>query len=279
MDPQKVIQADVLDIIFEGRNKAYGAYFLRKEYEKHIKKAMIYGAIALVLAVAAPMIAKVIGDALPKPQLQSVDVELTNVLEAEKPKDEPPPPPPPKKEEPPPPPKATVKYVAPEPKRDDEVKKEDPPIPPKPDSPAISTTTQKGEDKPDPGPPPPPPPPPGGDDEGKGKVAPDEIFTVVEEAPSFGDGTRDAPLKYFMSNIKYPAIARENNIQGRVVLTFVVETDGSVSAPKLLKDVGGGCGEEALRVLKEMPKWKPGKQRNKPVRVQYTLPVSFKLAE
>ncbi|MEY4904680.1 MAG: hypothetical protein RLZZ292_2495 [Bacteroidota bacterium] len=107
------------------------------------------------------------------------------------------------------------------------------------------------------------------------------IFSLreVDEKPVFGDGTMTAPLRYVMSNLKYPAIARENNIQGRVVVTFVVEKDGSITDPKVLKDLGGGCGEEALNALKEMPKWKPGKKDGVPVRVQYDLPVQFKLAE
>jgi protein TonB len=81
--------------------------------------------------------------------------------------------------------------------------------------------------------------------------------------------------------VKYPAIARENGIQGRVVVQFVVEKDGKITDANVVRDIGAGCGEEALRVVNSMngmnQRWTPGKQRGKPVRVQFTLPVSFKL--
>ena len=102
------------------------------------------------------------------------------------------------------------------------------------------------------------------------------IFLVVEEQPSFPGG-EDKMFEYLYSNIKYPQVAKENNITGRVFLTFVVEKDGSIANAKILRDIGGGCGQEALRVVKNMPKWSPGKQRGKPVRVQFNLPVVFDL--
>jgi protein TonB len=103
-----------------------------------------------------------------------------------------------------------------------------------------------------------------------------EVFTIVEEMPSYPGG--DAKMyEYLGKNIKYPQIARESSIQGRVFVNFVVEPDGSVSNVKVLRGIGGGCDEEAMRVVKTMPKWKPGKQRGKAVRVSYTLPVVFKL--
>ena len=132
-----------------------------------------------------------------------------------------------------------------------------------------------------PPPPPPPPPPPS---------ASKEIFKVVEEAPTFPgcEGVADKKerkscadsklMAFIYENIKYPPTARENNITGMVVVQFVVEPDGSISNIKALRDVGGGCGEEAIRVIKKMPRWNPGKQRGRPVRVMFTLPVKFKLA-
>ena len=103
-----------------------------------------------------------------------------------------------------------------------------------------------------------------------------EVFTIVEQMPSFPGG--DAKMyEYLGKNIKYPQIARETGIQGRVFVNFVVEPDGSVSNVKVLRGIGGGCDEEAMRVVKGMPKWSPGKQRGKTVRVSYTLPVVFKL--
>ena len=108
------------------------------------------------------------------------------------------------------------------------------------------------------------------------EVVEEEIFTIVEEQPSFPGG-EDKLFEYLYSNIKYPQVAKENGITGRVFLTFVVEKDGSIANPKVLRDIGGGCGQEALRVVKSMPKWSPGKQRGKPVRVQFNLPVVFDL--
>ncbi len=103
-----------------------------------------------------------------------------------------------------------------------------------------------------------------------------EIFQVVENDPEFPGGA-EALYKYLAQNIKYPQLARENNITGRVYVTFVVEKDGSVTGVRVLRDIGGGCGQEAIRVIKSMPKWTPGKQRGKNVRVQYNLPVNFSL--
>ena len=108
------------------------------------------------------------------------------------------------------------------------------------------------------------------------EVVEQEIFKIVEEMPSFPGG--EAKLMEFVGkNIKYPQIARETGIQGRVFVNFVVEPDGSVSNVTVLRGIGGGCDEEAMRVVKNMPKWKPGKQRGKAVRVQYMLPVNFRL--
>lgn len=103
-----------------------------------------------------------------------------------------------------------------------------------------------------------------------------QIFTVVENEPEFPGGM-EALYKYLAQNIKYPQLARENNITGKVYVTFVVEKDGSIANPKVLRDIGGGCGAEAIRVVKAMPKWTPGKQRGKAVRVQFNLPVNFNL--
>ena len=103
-----------------------------------------------------------------------------------------------------------------------------------------------------------------------------EIFTVVESMPKFPGGP-GAMNRYLGKNIEYPQMARESGINGRVFVTFVVETDGRVTDIKVLRGIGGGCDEEAVRVVKNMPKWDPGKQRGKPVRVQFNLPIKFTL--
>lgn len=101
---------------------------------------------------------------------------------------------------------------------------------------------------------------------------------IAEDEPEFPGGV-EAMYKFIQENIEYPQLALENNISGKVYVTFVVEEDGSITNPKVLRDIGGGCGQEALRVVKMMPKWKPGKQQGKVVRVQFNLPVKFVLPE
>lgn len=108
------------------------------------------------------------------------------------------------------------------------------------------------------------------------EVVEQEIFQIVEEMPAFPGGEAKL-MEYVGKNVKYPQIARESGIKGRVFVSFVVEPDGSVSNVKVLRGIGGGCDEEAMRVVKAMPKWKPGKQRGKAVRVSYMLPVNFQL--
>jgi len=109
------------------------------------------------------------------------------------------------------------------------------------------------------------------------EVAETEIFTVVETSPSFPGGD-EARIRFLTNNIKYPQMARESSIQGTVYVTFVVERDGAVTDVRVLRGIGGGCDEEAIRVIKAMPRWSPGKQRGKPVRVQFNMPIKFTLA-
>ena len=104
----------------------------------------------------------------------------------------------------------------------------------------------------------------------------DAVFVVVEKSPEFPGGD-DSLYAFIGRNIKYPEAAKKNKIEGRVFVTFVIEKDGQVSDAKILRDIGGGCGEEAIRVVNIMPKWKPGTQRGNPVRVQFNLPIMFQL--
>ncbi len=104
----------------------------------------------------------------------------------------------------------------------------------------------------------------------------EEIFQVVENMPEFPGGTAEL-MKYLQKNIKYPAISQENGVQGRVIVQFVVNRDGSIVEPTVIRSVDPYLDKEALRVVSTMPKWKPGEQRGKPVRVKFTLPVQFRL--
>ena len=127
--------------------------------------------------------------------------------------------------------------------------------------------------------PPPPPPPPQ-----------EEIFKVVEEMPRFPgceqkaiglselkNCSQNEMMRFVGENVQYPAIAKDNGIEGTTVIQFVVDKSGEIKDAQILRDIGAGCGSEALRVVNSMPKWIPGKHRGRLVNVQYTLPVSFKL--
>ena len=118
----------------------------------------------------------------------------------------------------------------------------------------------------------PPPPPKAVEEE-----ATEEIFVVVEQQPEFPGGM-SALMKFLSDNIKYPVIAQENGIQGRVITNFVVERDGSITDVNVVRGQDPSLDKEAVRVIKTMPRWKPGQQRGKPVRVRFTLPVQFRLA-
>ncbi len=104
----------------------------------------------------------------------------------------------------------------------------------------------------------------------------EEIFQVVENMPEFPGGLQEL-MKWLQKNIKYPSISQESGVQGRVIVQFVVNRDGSIVDPTVIRSVDPYLDKEALRVVKAMPKWKPGEQRGKPVRVKYTLPVMFRL--
>ena len=108
------------------------------------------------------------------------------------------------------------------------------------------------------------------------EIEDDTEFLVVEDQPEFPGGTA-ALLEYLRKNIRYPSICRENNIQGRVLVTFIVNKDGTIVEPEVVKSVHPQLDREALRVISSMPNWKPGSQRGKPVRVKFTVPVNFRL--
>lgn len=107
----------------------------------------------------------------------------------------------------------------------------------------------------------------------EGDYGEEDVFQVVEDMPTFPGDIN----KWLGKNVKYPVIAQENNIQGRVTVQFVIERDGSITDVKVLRGVDPSLDKEAVRVVKSMPKWKPGKQRGKPVRVSYTVPINFRL--
>jgi len=202
-------------------------------------------------------------------------MELEEEIEVEPPRTAEPPPPPP----PPPPP--VIEEVP-----EEEIEEEDEPEFLDQDVEEEDVMEELPEVEEEAPPPPPPPPPPAPEEE--------EVFMIVEQSPRFpgcedisGDkAAKEAcatkkMLEYIYGNLKYPAIARENGIEGQVVIQFVVAKDGSIEDINLVRDLEGGCGEAALKVVRGMnslpQKWTPGKQRGRAVKVKYTLPVKFKL--
>ena len=254
------VNEDRAELVFENRNKEYGAYQIRKNYEKQIIRAFLFTIAGIVIAVAIPVIISMISN---------MDFANKNVISEEISLAEPPsidkatPPPPPVI--PPPPVVKTIKFTPPVVVKDEEVQEEPPPTQEEMKDVQISTVTQEGNTTEDL----PPENPVVDPDEGK-------VFTIVEEMPTFPGG-EEKMLEYIQRNTKYPAVARENNITGRVYVSFVVDKDGKINNVKVLRGIGGGCDEEAIRVVKSMPDWKAGKQNGRAVQVQFNLPVNFTL--
>ena len=263
-----ILKTEWIDVVFVDRNKAYGAYDLRKQNPKNTSKALVIGIILFVFLISFQTIVNFISGFIPK---ASEKVKITNVVLQPPPpldKTKPPPPPP----EPPKPKVDQVKFPPPVVKPDNEVK-EQPPTVKELEVADPGQKTQKGDpnaeikiDE------------PVGNSDVKQVTEedPNKIFTAVEQEPSYPGGL-DKFYAYLGRNIHYPAVAKENNVQGKVFLTFVVERDGSLTDIKVLRGIGSGCDEEAVRVLKAAPKWKPGIQNGRPVRVQYNVPITFTL--
>lgn len=264
------------DLVFEGKNQAYGAYQLRRETGKRNLQALL---VMLLIGVAIAVfvaIKGVVENAMQSNVAIETDVELTKLAEKKEAKVE-------RKEQPKlekapevEKVKSSVKFTAPEIKKDDEVKPEEE-LKSQEDLSKTNTAIGAFDVK--------------GNDEAAGEVLkakeviaqpepPKEeetkVFDVVEQMPTFPGGT-GALMQYLSSNIRYPAVAEENGVQGRVILQFVVEKDGSITDVKVLKSVDPSLDKEAIRVTKSMPKWIPGKQNGSAVRVKYTLPVVFRL--
>jgi len=268
-----IFNPEWLDVVFKGRNQAYGAYELRKQNPRTTNRALLIASSAFVFILALPTIINIIKGYIPKADEK---VKLTDVvLMSPPPIDQTKPPPPPPKE--PPKPKVDqVRFPPPIVKPDNEVREKDPPTEKQLEVADPGQKEQKGDpnaqvriDEP----------------VGNADIAQvteagdgDKIFNAVEIQPTFPGGEA-AFGKFLTDHIRYPAVAKENNVTGRVFVQFVVERDGSLTDLKILRDPGSGLGDEALRVLKISPHWKPGIQNGKPVRVQFTVPVNFSLAE
>jgi len=258
-----------IDVVFSERNKDYGAYQLRRDNGRNMRTALLIGSAFFVLAISANTIINLISGFIPKGKEK---VKITNVVLQPPPPDvkKTPPPPPP---EPPKPRIDQVKFPPPVVKPDVEVKEKPPTI----EELKVADPGQKnlkGDkdaavsiDE-----------PVGNSDVKVTEDDPNKIFTSVEKQPEFPGGIEKF-YAFLGKNIRYPAVARENGTQGKVILQFVCERDGSLTDIRVVRGIGDGCDEEAIRVLKSSPKWSPGIQNGRPVRCQYNIPVSFTLAE
>lgn len=271
-----LISNEWTDLVFEGRNQAYGAYKLRKGTAKRNVWALIIVGLAAALLYLGLQLQKMAEANKKVENTQAVELAKLNTEKKEAKVE--------KKEIIKQEPekvveqvKSSVKFTAPVIKKDSEVKEEDEiklDEVQKSDK-AVGAFTVEGNDevggavlkaKEDIAAPEPP----------KNVVEENKIFITVEQMPMYpgGDG---ALFGYLRDNIHYPTVAAENGVQGRVVVGFVVERDGSITDVKILRGVDPSLDREAMRVVKSMPKWTPGKQNGSAVRVKFQVPVSFRL--
>lgn len=271
-----LISRDWTEMVFEGRNKEYGAYRLRKNAGKRnlyslitifIAALAIWGGISLVKfvesrtkSVAQTSVAEISALNQPKKKAEVKQQKKVKLEQPEKVVERV---------------KSSVKFTAPVIKKDDEVKPEDEL---KTQDELMSTKTAIGalDVK--------------GNDDANGEVLKikeavaqpepkpevEKVFDVVEQMPSFPGGP-SALMEWLSNNVKYPVVALENGVQGRVVVSFVVERDGSITDVKVVRGVDPSLDKEASRVVRAMPRWIPGKQNGSAVRVKYNVPVAFRL--
>ncbi len=249
------------DIVFEGRNQNYGAYEMRRRYNKRVT-FILGGMLAFSVALFG---LKAIIDNKPKEEealdMSNIVVDLTPPPPAE---ELPPPPPPP----PPPPLVEMVKFVPPVIK-DDAVEEEPQKLQEDVKDTNVGEKDQEG-DKDIVAPP--------TENTGPAEPAQPEIFTIVEEAAEFPGGIAEMQ-KFIQKNLQYPSMAREAGLSGKCFLKFVVSESGSISNVEVLKGVPGcqDCDKEAIRVVKSMPAWKAAKMTGKSVKCYFNLPISFKI--
>ena len=258
------------DIVFEGRNKLYGAYDLRKSYGQTVQKSVLIGVTLFVFIVFLPnLYARLVPDPKPDDIAYIVDANPIDIyMEPAKP---------PVKEEAPAPVAKTIRSLPPVVMQDDQVAIENlPPAVEELEDAAPAERTLEGiEDIEFIVPP--------AANIGTAKTAAagvktreESIFLHVEQAPEFQGGMQ-AVATFLQKNLRYPSAAAKAGIQGRVFVQFTVGSDGKIEDVSAIKGIGFGCDEEAVRVVKLMPGWVPGRQAGNPVRVKFTLPIAFQL--
>ena len=259
------------ELIFKDKNKNYGAYKMRQDLGRRQLAALV---IVTCAAVAALTLPRLIRMAMPEQKEEMVEVTQLSMLEEPEVKDENIV----RKVEPIAPPpalKSTIKFTAPVVKKDEEVSDEDE-LKSQQELTETKVQISIADVK--------------GNDELNGKdiadlqevitqtpeVQKEEPYDMVEQMPQFPGGPAEL-LKYIAKNLKYPIIAQENGIQGKVILRFVVNAKGYVEDIKVLRSLDPYCDKEAVRVVKSLPQWIPGKQNGRNVPVYYTCPIVFKL--
>jgi periplasmic protein TonB len=270
MEANKILSADILDLIFEDRNKEYGAYDLRKTYNRRITRALIITASVALLALVGSILASNLNGPGKKVKLQ--EINLADVKQEEK-KDEPPPPPPPKVE----PPKVEMKqFTPPVIKKDEEVEKPPPPQEELKEA-KIDVVNQEGIKDENIA-------TPTNIDEGKQVVEEkkdddDQIFSKVEVEAAFPGG--DSKWKQYLErnlngNVASDGGAPEGNYT--IIVQFVVDKEGNISDVRALTSHGFGMEEEAMRVIKKGPKWTPAIQNGRQVKAYRKQPITFVVA-
>jgi protein TonB len=247
------------DIVFDTRNKEYGAYKLRKKYSRNVVISMFIGIIILATAVITPYLNAKAAENKAKKAERQVEIKMENLPQANETVAPPPPPPPP--------PAETVqqnRYVPPV--VVDSVKPEDVVQLMTADEAQVEVKNTEVVEYVEPV-----------KEEVQEEEVEQEPFVVVEEMPMFPDGGEAGLLKYISDHTNYPEVAKENNIQGKVIIRFCVTAKGTIDKVSVLKPVDPELDKEAVRVVTALPPFKPGKQGGKPVPVWYMVPISFTL--
>jgi len=258
MENEKIKAPAFDDIVFENRNKEYGAYRLRKKYNRNVIIALLIGVIIMGTAIITPYLNAKAAESKAKKAERQVEIKMENL---DQPAEAVAPPPPP-----PPPPQDVVqqsRYVPPvvvdsvKPEEVVELMTADQASVEVRDEEVVEEVAVVAE-------------------EVQENVDEAEPFVVVEEMPMYPGG-EEALLAYISANTQYPEVAKENNIQGKVIVRFCVTSKGGVDKVEILKGVDPELDKEAIRVVKTLPTFKPGKQGGKPVPVWFMVPINFTL--
>lgn len=250
------------DLVFDGRNKEFGAYALRKMYDQVVVKSFIIAVIALILVFTTQYWGQLFEEDAVEEVVAVKTIKYTELA----------PPPmiekiPPPKMNLPPPVKTVVKYLPPKVTEQEVLEEEE--------MPTVDEIKENVTGS--------------ANVEGTGEVVLDEtpvvtgddfdenkVFSIVEESPAF-EGGLEAMYGFINKNMKYPRTAQRMGVEGTVYVSFVVSNTGKITNVKVAKGIGGGCDEEAMRVVGLMPEWKPGKQNGKSVNTSFMLPFKFQL--